>query len=213
MVGSCFKCLMCGNCCRQYWDVIITKQDVLIWDQLGKDAFLDFIQINPLSISPAGLGDRRFGIPFVEIPSLIENNDDDAGELWDFIEFEKSLNRLKDFILRNHNYLGEGESNLTIHGYFSFFYPNEAYFNGMGERPIFSPKNFRVILKGINLGLKYILMFDALRHCGFLEGNLYSIHKLKPQACKMFPLDMEKKLRKEKHILNVHKGLKSLKIY
>ena len=207
MVDLNYNCQMCGNCCRQYWDVIITKGDLLMWDQAGKGTVLESIQISPLSISPAGLGDPRFGGSFIEVPLLLETKVGDGAKNYNEIEFEKKVNLIKDFVLMHHNYLGEGTSHLPIHDYFSFFFPIETYFEGKGSWPIFSPKSFRVVLDGMELGLKYVLLFDSIGHCKFLKKNLCSIHEFKPQACKMFPLDAEGKLRLNDRVLKLCKGI------
>jgi Fe-S-cluster containining protein len=195
-----YQCQKCGTCCRQPWEIILHKQDILKWEAAGKQEFLQHIQINPISISPAGLGDPRFGRSVIELPQMTQIKD------FDEKQFEAQLKLIKEFVLENHNYLGEGPFHFPVHGYFAFFFPTNTYFEGKGERPLFSPKNFKAILDGIELGLQYILIFNPAGHCNFLEGNLCSIHDLKPIACRMFPYDTNGNLRVEEKILKLCRG-------
>lgn len=195
-----YHCQKCGNCCRQPWEIIIQKEDALKWETAGKQEFLQHIQINPISISPVGLGDPGFGASMIELPQMEQKTE------FNDKNFESRLKIIKNFVLENHNYLGEGTFQFPVHGYFAFFFPTDAYFKGMGERPIFSPKSFKTVLDGIELGLQYILIFNPEGQCHFLEGNLCSIHDLKPVACQMFPLDANGDLRVEEKILNLCRG-------
>ncbi len=191
-----YQCQKCGTCCRQPWEIIILKEDVLKWEHAGKREFLKHIQINPISISPAGLGDRRFGVPVIELPQM------EPTEKFS----ETRLKLVMQFVLENHNFLGEGTLHLPVHGFFAFFFPTNTYFEGMGERPIFSPKSFKALLDGLDLGLQYILIFDPEGHCQFLDDNLCSIHDLKPTACRIFPLDADGSLRVEEKLLTLCPG-------
>ena len=198
-----YKCKMCGNCCRHYWDIILTKEDVLLWDQNGKDKFLKHIQINPLSISPAGLGDHTFGVSVIEIPDVVEYNNKEFNK----VEFENRLEKIRAFVLDNHDYLGEGTSNLPVHSYFSFFFPVDTYFEEVGPRPIFSPKSIVVMLQGMEMGLKYVLRYNSHGQCFFLKESRCSIHKIKPVTCQEFPFNQTGSLRTDERVLNICQGI------
>lgn len=200
-----YRCKLCGNCCRHYWDIILTKEDVLKWDQNGKDEFLKHIQINPLSISPAGLGDYTCGVSVIEIPGIVESKDE--GKEFNKMEFENRLERIRKFVLDNHDYLGEGTGNLPVHSYFSFFFPVNTYFEEVGNMPIFRPQSFVVMLTGMDMGVKYVLSFDSLGQCFFLKENLCSIQEIKPVACQEFPFDQVGSLRTAERVLDICRGI------
>ena len=42
---------MCGECCRSGYNVYVNKDDVKKWKNLNKHFFLEYIIINPKSIS------------------------------------------------------------------------------------------------------------------------------------------------------------------
>jgi len=200
-----FSCKKCGNCCRMYWDIILTREDVLKWDRHSKNEFLKNIQINPLSISPAGLGDYTYGESVIEIPGLVERSEENNE--FNKAEFEKRLETIRNFVLENHDYHGEGETNLPVYSYFSFFFPVDTYFEGVGPLPIFRPRSFKVILKGMDLEVKYVLSFDSHGHCIFLNENLCSIHEIKPVACQKFPFKQDGSLRLDERVLDICQGI------
>ena len=200
-----YRCKMCGNCCRHYWDIILTKEDVLKWNHNNKDEFLKHIQINPISISPAGLGDYTNGVSVIEMPGITASKD--KHNEFNKVEFEKRLEKIRKFVLDNHDYLGEGTPNLPVHSYFSFFYPLDTYFEGVGNWPIFRPRSFVVILEGMDMGVKYVLSFDSLGQCFFLRESQCSIQEIKPVACQEFPFDQDGLLRTDERVLDICRGI------
>lgn len=200
-----FSCKKCGNCCQQYWDIILTREDVLKWIRHSKNEFLKHIQINPLSISPAGLSDYTYGESVIEIPGLVERREENKE--FNKVEFEKRLEIMRNFVLDNHDYNGESEASLPVYSYFSFFFPVETYFGGIGPFPIFRPRSFTVMLKGLNLEVKYVLSFDSHGHCIFLNENLCSIHEIKPVACQKFPFNQDGSLRVDERVLDICQGI------
>jgi Fe-S-cluster containining protein len=54
------------------------------------------------------------------------------------------------------------------------------------------PRSFYSILKGLELGLEYILKPDISGKCPFLKSNLCSIQDFKPIGCIMFPINKNK---------------------
>ncbi|MFX1606219.1 MAG: YkgJ family cysteine cluster protein [Promethearchaeota archaeon] len=177
------------------------------WERQSKNEFLKHIQINPLSISPAGLGDYTYGESVIEIPGLVERRGEN--EEFNKVEFEKRLETMRNLVLENHDYCGEGETNLPVYSYFSFFFPVDVYFEGVGPFPIFRPQAFTVILKGMDLGVKYVLSFDSHGQCNFLEEDLCSIHEIKPVACQRFPFNQDGALRVDERVLEICCGINS----
>ena len=175
------------------------------WDRHGKNEFLKHIQINPLSISPAGLSDYTYGESVIEIPGLVERREENKE--FNKVEFEKRLEAIRNFVLENHDYHGEGEASLPVYSYFSFFFPVDTYFDGVGAFPIFRPRSFTVMLKGLNLEVKYVLSFDSHGHCIFLNENLCSIHEIKPVACQKFPFNQDGSLRIDERVLEICQGI------
>ncbi len=106
---------------------------------------------------------------------------------------------LIDFILEAHFYRGEGRGFLIERPYFK---------QDWGSRPILSPNSPETVIKGMQLGLKYIIINELTGDCLFLKNNLCSIQEVKPTSCKLFPYDQENKIRMNKRILELCKGLK-----
>ncbi len=61
------------------------------WDRHRKNEFLKHIQINPLSISPAGLSDYTYGESVIEIPGLVKRREENKE--FNKVEFEKRLEK------------------------------------------------------------------------------------------------------------------------
>ncbi len=118
-------------------------------------------------------------------------------------EFTALKEELIDFILKNHLYYGKS----SLRKHITTIIPN------VDEDPIFAPKDFNTILKGLSSGLKYILRTDAYGTCPYLNLNLCSINTYKPIACKRFPYTQFNYLRNEKLFLNICEGIKRLKGY
>ncbi len=105
-----------------------------------------------------------------------------------------SVNRLKDnykaeevynFVLENHDYVGEGK--YRYHALLGFIYKYPAEYNWTW--PIFIPKSLEVVYKGMDVGLDYIIISDLKNQCEFLEDNSCSIHSIKPNICRIFPFE------------------------
>ncbi|MHA1147101.1 MAG: YkgJ family cysteine cluster protein [Promethearchaeota archaeon] len=145
----------------------------------------------------------------------------------------KKISELKDFILKNHEYLGEPkvdrwgnpleDSTLNylkqqLPQYFDEKFgilkgkiPHWLLGINYGPRAILSPKSFEVITEGWKKGLSYYLIYELQGGCGFLKNNLCSIHEYKPLACKLFPYNRRKlDLEADKLFLETCKGLKKI---
>jgi Fe-S-cluster containining protein len=144
-----------------------------------------------------------------------------------------NIDRLRDFVLKNHNYLGEPkvdkwgrvikdptleELKIKIPEYFD---EEKGLFKGKiphwmlginyGPRAILSPKNFEVIKEGWQHNLTYYLIYELYGGCGFLKNNLCSIHEYKPLACKEFPFNRRRLSQEADSIfLQTCKGLKRI---
>jgi Fe-S-cluster containining protein len=114
---------------------------------------------------------------------------------------EGERTKVIEFIVSNHTYDGEG-SGFTIH---------RPYLRrGWSSRPILHPNSFDVIIKGVKFGLEYIMSNDLGGQCPFLRENVCSIHEIKPLVCKNFPYTEKGKLRTEKRLLEICKGIQKL---
>ncbi|TFG16953.1 MAG: YkgJ family cysteine cluster protein [Promethearchaeota archaeon] len=107
------------------------------------------------------------------------------------------IKELIDFIQENHLYYGIS----CLRSYIKTIIPEVGY------DPIFSPKNFKVILTGLDLGLKYIIRTDANGACPFLKLNKCLIHKIKPLDCKNFPYNKDGSLRRDSPFISICSGL------
>lgn len=181
-----YSCKKCGNCCRAGLEVLIEREDIQLWKRIGKTNMKGYIQIDPKCISFTGLG----GYHIEEANILM-----DIRDKYNDKDFNKKLDELKDFILLNHDYLGKGPP-LPIYT----FLPN------LGRTPILIPKNFNILMKGLERGLIYILRFEIGGYCPFLKENLCSINEFKPNVCKSFPYDKLGELRMDNFFLKNCKG-------
>jgi Fe-S-cluster containining protein len=121
-----FNCEMCGECCRSGYNVHVNKGDVEKWKKLNKQFLLEYIIINPKTIS--------------------ETND-------------------AILISKEH----------------------KKTFQNPESEPILIPKSFNALLKGLDIGLEYIIKSDISGKCPFLHINRCSIHIFKPMGCNLFP--------------------------
>jgi len=182
-----YKCIQCGNCCRAGYEVVIEKEDIERWIKLEKSDYVQFIQIDPKCISPTGLG----GYHIEEINTLKR-----IEEKYKKNEAIEKLEELKDFILNNHIYIGKG-SPLPIY----------TFLPDLGRTPILIPKNFQVIFEGLEWGLVYTLKFELGGYCPFLNENLCSIHKIKPNVCRSFPYNNKGELKIDEYFIKICKGI------
>ncbi|MFX1451658.1 MAG: YkgJ family cysteine cluster protein [Promethearchaeota archaeon] len=182
-----YKCIQCGNCCRAGFEVVIEKEDIECWIKYKQNKFIQFIQIDPKCISPTGLA----GFHIEEINTLQK-----ITETYKENEVNEKLEDLKQFILKNHIYFGKG-SPLPIY----------TFLPDLGRTPILIPKNFQIILEGLEWGLVYTLKFEDGGYCPFLEENLCSIHKIKPNVCRSFPYNKDGELKIDEYFLKICKGI------
>ncbi len=180
------KCIKCGNCCRAGFDIYIRKEDILNWIENDKESFVKNIQIDPKCISIKGLGGFHIEV---------ENEDNTLGK--DFQNFsEKEKKKLIEFILNNHDLLGNDDLPLPIYT----FLPN------IGPKPILSPKTIQIMINGLKRGLLYILNFNY-GQCPYLKNNTCSIYKFRPKECRDFPFNNKGELTLDVHLLKLCKGI------
>lgn len=182
-----FNCNQCGNCCRAVFEVVIQKEDIEKWINGGHSDFYQFVQIDAKSISPTGLG--GFHIEEVNTLEILKKKYKDK-------TYKKKLAKLKNFILKNHKFLGNGLP-LPIH----------TFITDLGRTPILVPKSLKKLLKGLEWGLVYIIKFEVGGYCPFLDKNLCSIHDIKPKVCRSFPYNEEGELKVDEFLINICQGL------
>ncbi|TFG14937.1 MAG: hypothetical protein EU535_02420 [Promethearchaeota archaeon] len=125
-----YECVKCGNCCRAGFEVNLEKEDIERWIKAGKLDFCHYIQVDPKCISSTGLG--GFHIEEMNTLEMLQKKYQNK-------DYDKKLKQLKEFILMNHTYLGKGPP-LPIYT----FLPN------LGRTPILIPKNFDIIIEGLD---------------------------------------------------------------
>lgn len=181
---------MCGECCRSGYDIHVQEQDINQWRKLEKFEFLDNIIIKTQCIS---------------INDGTELNCEDGHIIKrikkDYKNSDKKIEELIKFIQTNHDYYGKSCLRLDL----KTIIPNLDY------DPVLKPKNFNVILKGIELGLDYIIKTNVNGECPYLTLNLCSINDFKPIGCKKFPYTKDKCLRKDDFFLSICRGVKKIK--
>jgi len=182
-----YKCVQCGNCCRAGFEVVIEKEDVERWIKLKQNKFFQFIQIDPKCISPTGLG----GYHIEEVNTLKKIKRE-----YNKNEVKDKLEELKNFILNNHIFIGNGVP-----------LPIYTFIPDLGRTPILIPKSFPIILKGLEWGLVYSLKFELDGYCPFLQENLCSIHKIKPNVCRSFPYNKNGELKIDDYFIKICKGI------
>lgn len=183
-----YECVKCGNCCRAGLEISIYKIDVKRWVDAGKKRFIDKIQIDPKSISLDGLAGYHIEEKNALLTLLKQFNDD---------EYKIKKNELKQFILENHDFLGNGIFPIPIYTFIKHF----------GRMPILVPHNFDVVIEGINRNIDYIIKFEKDGSCPFLMDNLCSIHEIKPLDCKKFPYDEKGNIKIDSYFFKICKGL------
>jgi Fe-S-cluster containining protein len=184
-----YECIKCGECCRSGYKVFIKKEDIEIWKKLEKFEILEHIKIDPKCIS---------------LKQFNEDMDNDGDAIiknkikYDFKNSKESLRNLINFIEKNHLYQG------------CDFYPLDyiTIMPNMRRNPIFIPKTYDSIFKGMNLGLNYIIQLNSKGFCPFLKLNSCTIHKIKPIACKRFPYKKDGTLRDDDYFFSICRGIK-----
>lgn len=258
-----YKCVKCGNCCHEY-DIGIQEEDVLKWQKLGKSEFLKNIQIDPTSFAMGSMEffqklgnidvDLQFFFKYLKnkvktseeiaekineihkIQNDVSNYFFGEGESSLSEDIKEKLNEIENFILENHDYLGElvvdrwgnpiedpimeelaEELPQFFHKEFGVCkgkFPHWLLGSDYGHRAILSPKSFQVMKEGWKRGLRYNLIYEIHGGCGFLNrnNNLCSIHKIKPKVCKEFPYQRKGKLKEkgDEIFLKTCKGLKRI---
>ena len=186
-----YECIKCGNCCRAGFDVRVREHDISAWIDLGKEEFLQNIKLDPKCIASEGLGGYH-----------IEVREDRKalGKIFQAYSEEQKQDLIK-FILKNHVYYGQDEIPLPIYT----FIPN------LPSRPILVPKSYDIIKEGLKRNLIYIIKFNLIM-CPFLEGNICSIHEVKPEDCKNFPFDQFGNCIINDYELKICKGLKEISL-
>lgn len=133
-----YQCVRCGKCCHEY-DVEIKPEDIDKWEDLGRNDFLKFIQIDPKNIAMGNMdffknfGDHElinldlstFYNALDTGEKLDENYMTKIGKIRSIMEevsswvfsngelnnqIQLKIGKLRDFISNNHKYLGEPPS-------------------------------------------------------------------------------------------------------
>ena len=188
-----YNCVKCGNCCRVGSEISISKNDIQNWINIGKlDLSLNFY-IDPKSISTEGLGGyhiEKKNALFELLKRYGEHN------------YELKKQELREFILKNHIYEGEGIIPLPVY----------TFIEELGRMPILIPRNYDVLFEGIDRGLDYLILYQTDGKCPFLEDNLCTIHEIKPLDCKTFPHNEKGALKTDRYFLKICQGIKKRKI-
>ncbi|MFX0071518.1 MAG: YkgJ family cysteine cluster protein [Candidatus Hermodarchaeota archaeon] len=184
-----YRCVGCGECCRTGYKVFINNADIEIWQKKGIIEILNYIKIDPKSIS---------------FKKYNQHQEEDGNAILKIKEasngknLDKKFNEIISFIQKNHQYQGKE------------FYPLSCFtiLPNMRHHPILIPKTYDIILKGMRLGLTYIIKLDARGFCPFLHLNSCTIHDIKPFACKRFPYRRDGRIREDDHFYSICLGLK-----
>ena len=182
-----FNCKQCGNCCRAGFEIVIQKEDVEKWIKGGNFDFYRFVQIDSKCISKTGLA--GYHVEEVNTLEILKKN-------YNGRYYKKKLDQLKKFILKKHTFLGNG---LPL--------PVYTFIPDLGRTPILVPKTLKILLKGLEWGLVYVIKFEGSGYCPFLKNNLCSIHEIKPNVCRRFPFNENGELKIDEYFLNICQGL------
>ncbi len=183
-----YNCAQCGNCCRAGFEIVIEQEDIERWIKAGKSNFYQYVQIDPKCISNTGLA----GYHIEEVNTLQK-----LKEKYKDKEYDSKLDELKEYILKNHVYLGKGWPPLPIY----------TFLPDLGRTPILVPKNLNVLLEGLKWELVYVILFEVGGYCPFLKDNLCSIHEIKPNVCRSFPYNEEGDLKIDEFFIKICQGL------
>ncbi len=190
-----FKCVKCGNCCRSGFEIRIHEEDINAWTKNRKEEFLQHLKIDLKSISIDGMAGYHF-----EYDEGEESAVDRIKNHYNGKEQEEKLEDLKNFILKNHHYLGQEFLPLPIY----------SFITETGLKPIFTPKSFQIMLEALNRGIVYLIKLESYERCPFLEEKSCMIHEIKPRECKNFPYDKEGNLKVHDHVLKICNGFKKV---
>lgn len=182
-----FNCIQCGNCCRAGFEVVLEKRDIETWIKARHSEFYQYVQIDPKCISDTGLA----GYHIEEVNTL-----EILKKKYNGKEYKKKLAKLKKFILKNHIFLGNGPP-----------LPIYTFLSDLGRTPILVSKTLKILIKGIEWGLVYIIKFEISGYCPFLKDNLCSIHEIKPYICRSFPYNEKGELNLGEFFLQICQGL------
>ncbi|MFO8017665.1 MAG: hypothetical protein R6U96_03460 [Promethearchaeia archaeon] len=199
-----FKCVQCGNCCRQGWYVPIFKEDLLVWKQESRTGVYKNLQVDPRKISIIGLNNSSWKSEWDEdFMAYVRNNPEKCAKLIDIPKTEK----IYDFLFNHHEYMGEGKHRKHKALGDIYLFPRPYKWSW----PKFVPKDFQTTLHAMDLGLSYIAQTDPTGDCIFLEDSLCVLHPIKPIACQKFPyrrIDGKWTLEGFEGLLKICKGLK-----
>jgi len=181
-----YKCVQCGNCCKAEFEVVIEQEDIERWIKAGNSNIYQYVQIDPKCISNTGLA--GYHIEEENTLEKLKAKYKDKG-------YNKKLDELKEFILKNHIYLGKGPP-----------LPIYTFIPDLGRTPILVPKNLNVLLDGLKWGLVYVVLYEVGGYCPFLKENLCSIHEIKPNVCRSFPYNEEGDLNIDEFFIKICRG-------
>jgi Fe-S-cluster containining protein len=168
---------MCGECCKAGYDVYVSIKDVENWKKLKKFELLENVMVKPqcISLNNGTEFNSKQGITLNKIKKTYKN-------------YDKKVKELIEFLQKYHDYYGTN----GLREYTKTILPDLKY------DPILTPKNYNVILKGIDIfKLDYVLEKDPSGKCFFLKLNRCQIHDIKPIACRKFPFTKNKCLRND----------------
>ena len=186
-----YKCVKCAECCRYGLKIEIEKDDVERWRKLEKEDFLQHIQLDPFSIrSKDDPLNKKDGKAVKKIRKDTRNEK----------ELRNRLDELISFIKKTHKYFGKNRKIKKVN----------TILPSMHISPILNPKNFLVILKGLDRGIVYDLAPDTYRACPFLDLNRCTIYSIRPIACRAFPYNSKGNLRKDIDIIRICRGFKRI---
>jgi len=188
------------------WYVPVSTEDLDRWKEAGHLEFYQELQIDPRTLSIAGIN-HEFGAirnewdgDFVE--ALIADMNSRTQ-----IHDPKKLETLYDFVFETHTYCGEGK--YRYHPLLGPIYKYPKPFEWCW--PIFIPDHFEILYQGIKRGLSYLVISDLKNQCEFLDANSCKIHAIKPHVCKEFPyqeIDGQRQLALFEEFIKICPGLK-----
>jgi len=182
-----YKCVQCGNCCRAGLEIVLEQEDIERWIKSRHSDFYQYTQIDPKCISDTGLA----GYHIEEINTL-----EILKKKYNGREYKKNLDKLKSFILKKHEFLGNGPP-----------LPIYTFISDLGRTPILVPKNLNDVLEGLKWKLVYVMLFEVGGYCPFLKDNLCSIHEIKPNVCRSFPYNEKGELKVDEFFIKICQGL------